>query len=451
MPMPVQLLAIARNAFVESLRQPVVFVLIVLCGLMQIFTTWTSAFAMSLSEVGEVEGDNKMLLDVGMSTIFGISVLMAAFVATAVMSREIENKTALMVAAKPVGRPVIVLGKYLGLAGALTIATVPMLVFLLLAVRHGVMSNAGDHLDGPVLLFSGLAVASAVLIAGWCNFYYGWSFPQTATVLLAGGFLAAYAGVLVLSDKWHLQSPATDFKPQITMACAGLLMAVLVLSAVATAASTRLGQVMTIVVCAAFFVASLLSNHLLGRVAFSNSPVARVSAVTPLDPTRPAFTEPGVSMRIEFAQPPSEPLRPGASVWYGPSPSGFPLSVSGLRAFEGEGVDADALNDPSAGPSLVVTEAGEREATVRSVGRVRAALPPRPEDYVFLQPTRVNPLALALWSAAPNMHAFWLLDPVSQAVRIPPAHLALIGVYALTQIAACLALAVMLFQKRDLG
>jgi hypothetical protein len=446
-----QLLAIARNAFVESLRQPVVFVLIVLCGILQVFSTWTSAFAMSLTEVGEVEGDNKMMLDVGMSTIFGVSMLMAAFVATAVMSREIENKTALMVAAKPIGRPVIVVGKYLGLAGALMVATVPMLVFLLMGIRHGVMSTAGDELDGPVLLFSGLAVAGAVLIAGWTNFYYGWSFPQTATVLLAAGFTAAYLGVLMISKKWEFQQPGHDFKPQITMACAGLFMAVLVLSAVATAASTRLGQVMTIVVCAGVFMASLLSNHLIGRRAFDNEAVARIASVTPLDPTRAAFSEPGVSIRLDFQHAPTAPIRPGSTVWYGPSPSGFPLSVSGLRPFAGSSVEPEALNDASAGPALVVTEASDTGVTVRSVGAVRAALPPRSEDYLFLTPTRTNALALAAWSAVPNMHAFWLLDPVSQAVKIPFMHLVLIAGYALAQIAACLSVAVILFQKRDLG
>ena len=45
------------------------------------------------------------------------------------------------------------------------------------------------------------------------------------------------------------------------------LAAILVLAAVATAASTRLGQVMTIVVCAGVLFGSMLSNYFIGRHA----------------------------------------------------------------------------------------------------------------------------------------------------------------------------------------
>lgn len=446
-----QVLSIARNALVESLRQPVVFVLVSLCGVLQLFNTWSSAFSMGLSETGEVEGDNKMLLDVGLGTIFVTAMLLAGFVATAVLSREIHNRTILMVIAKPISRPVVVVGKYLGVAGSLLVATLPMLVFLLLGVRHGVMSTAADELDGPVIAFTLGASMLSLGLAAWSNYYYGWSFGQTAVVLMAILFPLAYLCVLGIGKGWKLQPLSTDFKPQITLACACLTMAVLVLSAVATAVSTRLGQVLTIVLCAGVFLASLLSNHLLGRFAFANTPVARIASVEPVDPTRTDLRQPGTILRLSLREAPSTPVRAGATLWYGPSPGGFPLSVAGLVPFSGDPADTASMNRPDAPPSLVVVEAQDRSVSIRSVGRPRVVLPPQTDDYVFLNPTRVRPLVLAAWVAIPNMHYFWLLDAVSQNVAIPASHVGLVVLYGLAQIGAFLSLAVILFQKRDVG
>jgi len=449
--MLLQALAIARNAFVESLRQPVVFVLVALCGVLQLFNTWSSAFSMGLSETGEVEGDNKMLLDVGLGTIFVIAMLLAGFIATSVLSREIQNRTILMVIAKPISRPVVVVGKYLGVAGSLLVATLPMVIFLLMGVRHGVMSTAADELDGPVLVFTLTAAALSLGLAAWSNFYYGWSFGQTAVVLLAVSFPLAYVCVLGLGKAWSPQPLGTDFKPQITLAAACLAMAVLVLSAVATAASTRLGQVMTIVVCAGVFLASLLSNHVLGRFAFQNTPVARVADVEPLDPTRADLRQPGTILKVSLRESPTRPVRAGDTFWYGPGPGGFPMSVGGLAGFEGDPTQTVTLNNPDAPATLVITEARDRDLTVRSVGRPAVFLPPEADDYVFLAPTRVRPLVLGAWAVIPNMHFFWLLDAVSQNVEIKAGHVGLVLVYGLFQAGAFLALAVVLFQKRDVG
>src|SRR5690242_17231027 len=110
---------IARNTFVEAVRQPIFFVMIVICGVLQLFNTWSTGFSMGYSDSAEVSGDNKLLLDIGLATVLVCGMLLAAFVATAVVSREIENKTVLTVVSKPIGRPTVVLGKYLGVAASI--------------------------------------------------------------------------------------------------------------------------------------------------------------------------------------------------------------------------------------------------------------------------------------------------------------------------------------------
>ena len=92
------LLTIARNAFVESLRQPIVLVVVLLSGVLQYLNTAMSAYSMGYRTfAGEVTGDNKLLFDIGMGTMFICGILVASFIATAIVSREIENKTVLTV------------------------------------------------------------------------------------------------------------------------------------------------------------------------------------------------------------------------------------------------------------------------------------------------------------------------------------------------------------------
>lgn len=449
--MLLQILTIARNTFVESIRQPIFFVLVMLCGVFQLFNTWSAAFAMGYTESGEVSGDNKLLLDIGLATVLVCGMLLAAFIATAVISREIENKTVLTVVSKPVARPSVVIGKYLGVASALLIAVVAMLIFLLMGIRHGVMSTASDDLDMPVIAFTFAALALAIGIAVWCNYFYGWYFSQTCMVVLTPALIVAYILVLLINKKWQWQHIQDDFKPQITFASYALTLGILVLASVATAVSTRLGQVMTIVVCAGVFVFGLLSNYLIGRHVFSNHQVAIVSAAKPDDLTHPGWDEIGDSMTISLLNPPSEPIRPGDSFYYSTSPAGFPLLTATWPPFKG---DPGKLGDLSAAaPSLVVTSSSGTTLKVRKAGEAPLSYSrvPEKDDYVFLQPTHTNIAALVLWGVVPNMQDFWLLDAVSQNQPIPAAHMLKLTLYAAAEIAAFLAIGVVLFQRRDVG
>lgn len=452
--MPSQLLAIARTAFIEGIRQPVFLLVVLLSGLLQFFTTWNTGFSMGYEEVGEVSGDNKLLLDVGMASIFLCGMLLAAFVATSVISREIENKTVLTVVSKPVARTVLLVGKYLGIAGAILLAMIPMIAFLMFAIRHGVMSTASDDLDIPALTLSFGAVVLALGAAAWCNFFYGWSFPQVAVALLAPLSAAAYLVVLMVSKHWTWQMPGVDFKPQILTACGSLTMAVLVMTAIATAISTRLSQVMTIVVCFGIFVGSLLSNYLFGRHAFKNTPVATIRTVERIGMTSETFDHAGDTLKVTFELPPKVAIKPGDSFYFGPVPNGAAMYVSAFAPFTGDLSKSESLLSSSAPSGLYVTELeGDRAVTVRNLGGKAQPVLRAPDhgDYVFLEPTRIGPIALTLWAANPNMQCFWLLDAVTQNSRVPPVHLGLIALYGLLEIGGFLSLGVVLFQGRDVG
>ena len=84
-----QTLTIARNTFIEAVRQPIYFILIALSGVLTLLTTWTAAYSMDYSSSAEVSADNKLMLDINLATVFVAGMLLAAFLATAVLSKEI--------------------------------------------------------------------------------------------------------------------------------------------------------------------------------------------------------------------------------------------------------------------------------------------------------------------------------------------------------------------------
>jgi len=502
------ILTIARNAFKESIRQPVFFIMLLLAAFIQLINTWIVGFTMGRNNVpGEVTGDNKMLLDVSMGGIFLLGIMLAAFIATAAISREIENKTVLTVVSKPIGRPSVILGKFLGIAGAMFVAIGIMIAFLLLGIRHGILTTAADDPNMPVILFSTIAIFGSILIGALGNYLYGWSFGQTAAMVMLPLIWIAYIALLFIDEDWTFMSPAENFKPQIMLASACLGMALFVMTALATAVSTRLGQVLTIAICAGVFVLGLLSNYWFGRGIYENQRIGQVAMTessipdtdlydfyrtevyalaakrnhmtieefdkSGLDPRRyvqlhellsmdrtgleadNAWNEvmlrnPGSIMHITLLGPPTVDLKPGESFYYGSSPSGIGLITPKLEPFDPSITPGKNARDE---PALVITKVDDMNLDIQQVGRKALPLsrPPFPGDSIFLHPTQIHAGPLIIWSMVPNMQAFWLLDAVTQNQPIPGSHVVLVFFYGLCQIVVFLSLAVILFQGRDVG
>jgi hypothetical protein len=251
---------IARNAFLESIRQPVFAVLLVGGMLALVLNVSLAAFTL--------EDDNKILIDLGLSTLFVCGLLMAAFTATSVLSREIDNRTVVTVVSKPVPRPAVVAGKYLGVAAALALGFCSLAAVFLLTVRHRVPDGdmADASFDGPVLTFGLIGTVVATLVAASANYLRGRPF---ASVFVAAQAIATSAAVVAawsLDKGWRPQSPLVEWNPQVMFAMGLVFEAVLVLAAVAIAASTRLGQTMTLLICVAVFLGGLVSEYFLGTI-----------------------------------------------------------------------------------------------------------------------------------------------------------------------------------------
>jgi ABC-type transport system involved in multi-copper enzyme maturation permease subunit len=133
--------SIAFNTFRENLREKLLYNLLVFALLMI-----ASSVLLTRLTVGEWD---RLIIDLGLSSLNLFGVLIAIFVGISLVSKEIDKKTIYTIVSKPVPRYEFLVGKYLGLIITLLINTAVMVAGLLAVMAY---------LNAPVtiLLFEAL-------------------------------------------------------------------------------------------------------------------------------------------------------------------------------------------------------------------------------------------------------------------------------------------------------
>jgi ABC-2 type transport system permease protein len=263
---------IAKNAFIEIIRQPIYAILLAMGLVLIAFSPAITMFSMV--------SDERLMVDMGLATILMLGVVMSVLGASQVISREIESETAGAVLSKPVGRLTFMVGKFLGVSMATFQTSLLLALMLLTALRMGVPSSAEYKMDYPALLAELVPALAAIGLGLYANYFYRWNFTSTAMTLAVPFYAIAFAGLLVVGPHWEvgLLPPVFAERNALQVAWAALLVAlgVWVLSSVAVAASTRLNVVMNVIVCLAVFFTGMVSQFLFGQYA-AGSPVAWVA------------------------------------------------------------------------------------------------------------------------------------------------------------------------------
>lgn len=255
-----KLLTIAVNTFRETLRQPIFYVL--LLATFGVLVLGVSLSGWTIGSDSLQHEDTRMMTELGLSTLLVTGLFISAFAASGSLAREIETRTVLTVVSKPVGRPVVLLGKFLGVLAASTVAYYLASLVFLWTVRHGSMPTSNDTYDTVVLTFGLSAFALAMLGAMFCNYFFGWQFTSTSVALMLVLFTAASVLIGFIGKGWTAIAFGEGIEPQAPVVIALLWMAVTVIAALAVAVSTRLGQLATLGVCIGFFLLSLVSDAL---------------------------------------------------------------------------------------------------------------------------------------------------------------------------------------------
>lgn len=118
--------AIASNGFREVIRDRVLY-------LIGFFALLLIVALRLLPEIAATT-ENKILIDFGLAIINLLGVIVAVFVGTGLINKEIEKRTVLVLIPKPLLRAEFIIGKHLGLSGVLAVLVVTMTVIYLLVL-----------------------------------------------------------------------------------------------------------------------------------------------------------------------------------------------------------------------------------------------------------------------------------------------------------------------------
>jgi ABC-type transport system involved in multi-copper enzyme maturation permease subunit len=254
--------SIARNAFFESIRQPILLVLVLAGMLLLMLSNPLAAFTM--------EDDQRMLLDIGLATVFTIGILIASFVASNVLGREIENRTALTVVSKPVSRPIFVIGKFIGVALAITISMVLLSLVFVMVEQQAVLQTVRTPIHVPVVVFGTLALFVGTGTAVWCNYFYGFVFSSTWLCVTVPCMFIAYMLVLNFGADFSSQDMSFAFRTEIWKALIAIIVSVLILASISIAISTRVAQLGTLSLTFMIFFLGMMSD------AWFGNPIGRI-------------------------------------------------------------------------------------------------------------------------------------------------------------------------------
>ena len=254
-----KLFTIAKNTFIETLRQPV-YSIIIIAALFLFFISPS----LTMYTMGD---DNKLLRELGLSTLFLASLFIAIFSASGAVAEEIENKTITTVLSKPVQRPIFIIAKFFGVTAAVVLAHYICTIALLMAIRHGVLESASATHDWTVLSTAAVVVVAVFLLSAFFNYAYDWKFSSTAIVLTA---IFGTLGVVFLSfidREWQFNPHNNGINALDVCGAVLLLLAAIIIVALAVALSARFNIAVTLSACIGIFLLGLVSNYTFGRFA----------------------------------------------------------------------------------------------------------------------------------------------------------------------------------------
>ncbi len=159
---PGRVFTIAANVFRETIRDRVLYL--------------PALFALLLLAVGQLlpqiaaGAENKILLDVGLAAIQVLGLVVAVFVGTGLVNKEIEKRTVFVLIAKPMSRAEFIVGKHLGLSAVLaTLVAMMTAIFLggvsLLRLVNGLGAAAPLPVTAVLVCSLFLVLELALLVA----------------------------------------------------------------------------------------------------------------------------------------------------------------------------------------------------------------------------------------------------------------------------------------------
>jgi hypothetical protein len=257
-----KLFSIAKNTFIETIRQPVYAVIVAAAVFLFFISPSLTMYTM--------EDDNKLLRELGLSTLFIAGLFIATFSASAAITEEIETKTILTTLSKPVPRYIFILGKFIGTVAAVILAHYIFTIAMLMTIRHGVLSTASDTHDMTVIISAAITIGLSLAITAFLNYSYDWKFTSTAIVLISIFATMTIVFLLLIDRNWKFNPAGNGINSFDIYGSILLLIALFILTAAALMFSARFNVLVTLSCCIGLFLLGLISDYVFGRFAESH-------------------------------------------------------------------------------------------------------------------------------------------------------------------------------------
>jgi len=182
---------IAKNTFREAIRDRVLYAILVFA-----VVAIGGSKAIGWVMVGE---DIKVMTDIGFASVAFFSVLIAIFVGTGLVHREIDKRTLYTVLARPVRRWEFLVGKYAGLmlTVLLNMAVMSVLFLVYLKVMSHITVAGTDDPVPPVLTYMNfqalvLTAAELAVVTAIAVFFSSASTPILSAIMTTVAYAAGH-------------------------------------------------------------------------------------------------------------------------------------------------------------------------------------------------------------------------------------------------------------------
>ena len=200
--------AIAVNVFRESVRDKVLYNLVVFAILMM-----GASYLLGQLTAGQ---DVKIIKDLGLSAVSVFGLFIAVFIGIGLVSKEVERRSVYSLLSKPIHRYQLVLGKYAGITLTLVVNIVIMtLAFyaVLVYTAWGIDSTIQSAWDAPaldpaLLKAIGLILIELLLVTAIALFFSTFSTPILSAALTFGLFIAGHFSSDLRNFDQVVNSPA---------------------------------------------------------------------------------------------------------------------------------------------------------------------------------------------------------------------------------------------------
>jgi ABC-type transport system involved in multi-copper enzyme maturation permease subunit len=170
--MNTRILNIAFNTFREAVRDRVLYNLVAFALLM-------SGAAVLVGQIS-INIERLVVINLGLTAVSLFGIVIAIFIGIGLVSKEIDRRTLYTILTRPVRRWEFITGKFLGLAGTLTVNTACMAVGVFAALLY--VSHNFQQSDGWILVALYFIVLQFVILTALALLFSSFSSPLLSAI-----------------------------------------------------------------------------------------------------------------------------------------------------------------------------------------------------------------------------------------------------------------------------